>query len=151
NYGASVRVGRGSHVVVEADEYDRRFLRLAPQVALVTSVEPDHLDYFGDVQEMRDAYGAFVARLPRDGRLVNNAHDSAARALGSDAPRITYGFAGDADWRASQCQARVGGGMEFVAVAPDGQRERVAVPLVGWHNVANALGALAVVVHEGVP
>lgn len=150
NYEASVRLGSGAHVVVEADEYDRRFLQLAPRVALVTSVEADHLDYYRDVDEIREAFGAFVARLPADGYLVVNEDDPGARALAAPVPRITYGFSGAADWRASQCRVRAEG-MHFVVVGPDGERASVALPLFGWHNVANALGALVVVTREGVP
>src|SRR5919202_1061822 len=85
NYGASVRLGHGPQVVVEADEYDRRFLRLSPQVAVVTSVEADHLDYFRDLAEIEATFAAFVDRLPGDGRLIVCADDASARRLA--APR----------------------------------------------------------------
>ena len=81
NYGASVRLGQGAAVVVEADEYDRRFLQLRPHVAVVTSVEADHLDYFRDLGEIREAFAAFATSLPEDGLLLACADDPLASAL----------------------------------------------------------------------
>jgi UDP-N-acetylmuramate--alanine ligase len=161
NYDASVRLGRGPHVVVEADEYDRRFLRLAPQVAVVTSVEPDHLDYFRDLAEIEATFAAFVDRLPSAGMLIVCANDAGARRL-TGPRRATYGLGPDADWRARDCKAVQprpeedeaavpGYGTDFVAVAPDGAEAAVRLPLLGRHNVANALAALAVAHGEGVP
>ncbi|HLH21104.1 MAG TPA: UDP-N-acetylmuramate--L-alanine ligase [Chloroflexota bacterium] len=161
NYGASVRLGRGPHVVVEADEYDRRFLRLTPRVAVVTSVEADHLDYFRDLAEIEATFAAFVDRLPAEGRLIACADDAGARRLAAP-QRIAYGLTAQAGWRARACRAAALAdapgeealpryGMEFVAVAPDGAEAAVRLPLVGRHNVANALAALAVAHGEGVP
>src|SRR5579875_3531276 len=133
NYGASVRLGRGPHVVVEADEYDRRFLRLTPRVAVVTSVEADHLDYFRDLAEIEATFAAFVDGLPAQAGWRARACRAAALA---DAP-------------GEEALPRYG--MEFVAVAPDGAEAAVRLPLVGRHNVANALAALAVAHGEGVP
>src|SRR5205807_1694564 len=128
NYAASVRLGRGPHVVVEADEYDRRFLRLAPRVAIVTSVEPDHLDYFRDLAEIEATFAAFVGRLPADGRLVVCADDAGARCLAAP-HHVTYGLGADAGWRARDCRATTlaapeldgespAYGMQFVVVTP---------------------------------
>jgi|SRR5579884_992106 len=149
NYGASVRLGRGPHVVVEADEYDRRFLRLAPRLAVVTSVEPDHLDYYRDLAEIRGAFAAFTARLPTDGLLLVCADDAQAAALPTPARRLTYGLAG-ADWQADDVRP-LADGMAFLAVGPCGEQAPVRLPLLGRHNVANALAALAVAAEEGVP
>ena len=160
NYGASVRLGSGPHVVVEADEYDRRFLRLVPRVAVVTSVEPDHLDYFRDLAEIEVTFAAFVDRLSPDGTVIACADDAGARRLAAP-HRLTYGLDADADWRARECRSvplgpcGAEGGlpsyeMEFVAVAPDGAEAAVRLPLVGRHNVANTLAALAVAHGEGV-
>ncbi len=160
NYGASVRLGRGKHVVVEADEYDRRFLQLLPRVAVVTSIEPDHLDYYRDLAEIRASFAAFAARLPPEGLLVACADDPLARALPAPGRRVLYGLGTEHDgWRAVDWRVvpldgtadRPSAGMEFVAVAPTGERARAMVPLVGMHNVRNALAALAVAVAEGVP
>jgi UDP-N-acetylmuramate--alanine ligase len=171
NYGASVRLGRGPHVVVEADEYDRRFLKLHPQIAVVTSVEPDHLDYYRDLAEIRETFAAFVGRLPPDGLLVACADDPEARALAAGR-RVAYGTGAGCDgWRVEDWRPIVLGpegvvspaaegpadalpgtryASEFVAVSPAGERARAVLPLVGRHNAANTLAALAAVTAEGV-
>jgi len=144
-----VRWGRGDSVVVEADEYDRRFLRLRPRVAIVTSVEADHLDYYRDLDEIRQAFAAFTASLPGDGLLLVCADDALAPRLPTPARRATYGLAATADWRAVDVRERTWG-TDFEARGPGGERAAVRLPLLGRHNVANALAALAVVAHEGV-
>jgi UDP-N-acetylmuramate--alanine ligase len=144
-----VRLGRGAAVVVEADEYDRRFLHLRPRIAVVTSVEADHLDYFRDLGEIRETFAAFAASLPADGLLLTCADDPLAPALPTPARRATYGLRTAADWQAAAVRERAWG-TDFVAIAPSGERAAVRLPLLGRHNVANALAALAVAAHEGV-
>src|SRR5438105_5800877 len=89
------RVGEGP-MVVEADEYDRRFLNYWPEVAIVTSVQADHLDYYADLTEIREVFQTLVERLPQHGRLVVCADEPHAAALSSPARRESYGFASDA-------------------------------------------------------
>src|SRR5262249_49133880 len=152
NYGASVRLGRGAAIVVEADEYARRFHELAPEVAVVTSIEPDHLDYYRDLTEIEQAFGAFVAKLPPAAWLIACGDDPLVPRRRSPSRRVSYGVQSHAGWHAVDC-APVSDppGTRFVVVAPDGERAPVALPLVGRHNVANALAALAVAAAEGVP
>src|SRR5205085_2486376 len=90
--------------VVEADEYDARFLRLSPTVAIVTSVEADHLDFYGDLAGVRRAFAAFIARLPRDGALIACADDPIVRELVAAAPCrvVTYALDSAADWTARE-------------------------------------------------
>ena len=148
NFGASARPGAGP-MVVEADEYDRRFLQLSPKVAVVTSVEPDHLDYFRDLDEIRGVFHAFVEKLPPVGRLVVCADDPGASQLQSRAPRVTYGFGAHADWRASDYTPVVGGGSRFM-VESRGGSWLAESSLVGEHNARNALAALAAAAFFGV-
>jgi UDP-N-acetylmuramate--alanine ligase len=150
NYGASVRLGRGASVVVEADEYDRRFLSLSPRVAVVTSIEPDHLDYYRDLDEIRGAFRAFASRLPPEGALLVCQDDAEARELPAPCPRVPYGLDAAEGWRAADVRAAPDG-MRFTALSPTGERATVALPLVGRHNVANAVAALGVAALEGVP
>src|SRR5262249_42388431 len=152
NYGASVRLGRGAAIVVEADEYARRFHELAPEVAVVTSIEPDHLDYYRDLTEIEQAFGAFVAKLPSAGWLIACDDDPLVRRLAAPARRVSYGLQSQEGWHAVDClPVSDPPGTRFLAVAPDGERAPVALALVGHHNVANALAALAVAAAEGVP
>src|SRR5258708_26789162 len=101
------RIGEGP-MVVEADEYDRRFLHYWPEVAVVTSVEADHLDYYRDLAEIRAAFAELVGRLPRHGRLVVCSDEPCAASLASPARKETYGFAADADWHIDDSSAASG-------------------------------------------
>jgi UDP-N-acetylmuramate--alanine ligase len=142
------RSGEGP-VVVEADEYDRRFLNYWPEVAVVTSVEADHLDYYRDLTEIRDAFQSLVERLPEHGRLVVCADEPCAAELSSPARRETYGFAQDADWRIDDYAAAPGRGARFT-LRTGGRAWTVASPLVGEHNARNVVGAIAVADYFGV-
>ncbi|HVC79792.1 MAG TPA: UDP-N-acetylmuramate--L-alanine ligase, partial [Chloroflexota bacterium] len=85
--GASAAIGTGVWAVVEADEYDRSFLHLRPAIALITNVEPDHLEYYGSVEAMHEAYHQFIARIVPGGALVRNLADPFSRALAESPDR----------------------------------------------------------------
>ena len=142
------RSGEGP-VVVEADEYDRRFLNYWPEVALVTSIEADHLDYYRDLAEIQDAFQSLVARLPEYGRLVVCADEPCAAQLNSPARRETYGFTENADWRIDDYAAAPGRGARFT-LRTGGRAWTVASPLVGEHNARNVVGAIVVADYFGV-
>ncbi|HHS98299.1 MAG TPA: UDP-N-acetylmuramate--L-alanine ligase [Chloroflexi bacterium] len=154
--GTNARAGTGPHFVVEADEYDRTFLGLRPQVAVVTNVEPDHPDCYPTFDDLRTAFGRFVALLPPDGLLVVCGDQPTARELGeARAARgglvAFYGLQEGVDWIGRDLRSNPGGGIDF-QVLRDGQmlgEVRLKVP--GPHNVLNALAALAVTSHLGIP
>jgi UDP-N-acetylmuramate--alanine ligase len=150
--GVNAGAGQGPHFVAEADESDGSFLELAPAVAVVTNVEADHLDHWGDLEAVRGAFRAFVGRLPADGTAVLCADDPGALALATAAPCpvATYGFTGQAEVRggdlvldawSSRCSVTAGG-------RPLGQ---VTLSVPGRHNVQNALGAIAAALAVGAP
>ena len=149
--GGNGRLGAGRHLVAEADESDASFLRLRPQLAVVTNLDRDHLDTYGQRFEMMQAaFAGFLERLPTEGVAVLCADDAAARALPRPSgPRvITYGLDAAADVRA-RCVAAGEGGCSFVA---DGLVDRrLALPLPGLANVRNALAAIAACRALGVP
>ncbi|MGI9145506.1 MAG: UDP-N-acetylmuramate--L-alanine ligase [Chloroflexota bacterium] len=147
-YPLGARIGDGP-IVVEADEYDRRFLSYFPEVAVVTSIEADHLDYYADLAEIRAAFQMMVERLPEQGRLIVCADDARATALASPALRETYGFAADADWRIGDYAASLGHGTRFTLHA-HGRAWRVESPLLGKHNASNVVAAIAVSDYYGV-
>jgi UDP-N-acetylmuramate--alanine ligase len=147
-YPMGARLGDGP-MVVEADEYDRRFLHYWPEVAVVTSVEADHLDYYRDLVEIRAAFAELVGRLPQHGRLVVCADDSCAASLSSAARKETYGFASDADWRIDDYAAALGRGARFT-LRTEGRAWPVESPLIGEHNARNVAAALAVADYFGV-
>jgi len=152
------RSGRGPYFVAEADEFDSRFLELSPRLAVVTNVEADHLDYYGTLDGVVEAFRRFVALVPDDGHLVLGGDDPRARALGAGRRNaLTYGLGEENDWRAVDVRPNDLGGNDFRALYRGQPRYiahnemyrgramgdfRLIIP--GRHNVANALAALAV-------
>jgi UDP-N-acetylmuramate--alanine ligase len=147
-YAHGARLGEGP-MVVEADEYDRRFLSYWPEAAVVTSIEADHLDYYRDLAEIRTAFAELVQRLPPHGRLVVCADEPCAAGLESPARRESYGFAADADWRIEDYASMAGRGARFTLRA-DGRTWPVESPLVGEHNARNVAAAIVVADYFGV-
>lgn len=147
-YWQGARLGEGP-MVVEADEYDRRFLNYWPEVAVVTSIEADHLDYFKDLDEIRAVFGELVVRVPAQGLLVVGADDPCAAALQTQARRETYGFDAEADWRIEAFRPVAGRGSRF-SLRVAGRTWDVESPLVGEHNARNVAAAVAVADYFGV-
>jgi UDP-N-acetylmuramate--alanine ligase len=157
--GVGAAEGTGPAVVVEADESDGSFLMLAPAAAVVTSVEADHLDNYGTLAAIEEAFAAFAGRITAGGMLVACADDPGARALAAAAQPsvtvVTYGVAADASYRVADIQAR-GMRTEFTVTAAPGTvlagagpvRLEIAVP--GRHNALNAAAAFALTVQLGV-
>jgi UDP-N-acetylmuramate--alanine ligase len=143
DFGGSSRLGQGPELVAEADEYGRRFLELHPSVAVITGVEPDHLDYFGSFRELVDAFCQFVAGMPDDGIVVTNADDDTLASLDLPRRRVRYGWAAGADWRIVAHEPNPGGGCRLAVVDPDGIERHYRLRLSGRHNVANAVAAVA--------
>ncbi len=157
NLGVNARAGTGEVFVIEADEYDRTFLRFFPKVAVVTNIEFDHPDTFRDYDDVIAAFAAFVDNLPPDGALVICADDPGCNALLQRAkPRaavIDYGMQRGM-WRAHQAQPNPLGGMDFTfhGASVNGEVEgRCSLRVSGEHNVLNALAALVVADLCGVP
>jgi UDP-N-acetylmuramate--alanine ligase len=150
--GVNAAAGAGPHFVAEADESDGSFLELAPTVAVVTNVEADHLDHWGDLEALRAAFRSFVARLPAGGTAVLCADDPGARALASAAPCpvVTYGLATGADVRGTGL-ALDAWGSRFTVTAGGEPLGEVALAVPGRHNVVNALGATAAARAAGAP
>jgi UDP-N-acetylmuramate--alanine ligase len=147
----NLRYGRGDLYVVEADEYDRSFHHIAPRTALVTNLEADHLDTYGDLAHLREAFLAFVAAVPADGTVCVCADDPGASRLlaGLDARTCTYGFCAGAQLRATR--VRTGTGGTRARIFESGRdRGDVSIPIPGRHNLLNALGAAAAVRGMGV-
>ena len=157
--GLGAAEGTGPAVVVEADESDGSFLLLAPDAAVVTSVEADHLDNYGTLAAIEQAFAAFAGRITAGGLLVACADDPGARALtaavGPSVTALTYGTAADADYRVTDIRARgmrtefrvtCGPGTVLAAAGP--VQLEIAVP--GRHNALNATAAFALTVQLGV-
>src|SRR5215204_1159998 len=150
--GSNAAAGSGPHFVAEADESDGSFLELAPTVAVVTNVEADHLDHWGDLAAVTAAFRSFVGRLPPDGTAVLCADDPGALDLAGAARCrvVTYGFAAGAEVR-GELLAIDGRGASFAVLAGGEPLGEVALVVPGRHNVANALGAIAAAMAAGAP
>jgi len=150
--GAHARLGRSRYLVCEADEYDRSFLEIHPVLAVVTTMEAEHLDCYGSVEAMEEAFTSFVNRVPFYGAVIGCLDNPGVRRLLPRCRRrvITYGESPHADVHAHQ-----------VRLGPEGSRCRLTahgedlgelqVPLFGRHNLANALGAVSAALETGVP
>ena len=157
-YGTNARLGAGDWVVVEADESDGTFLRLPATVAVVTNIDPDHLDYYGSFEKMRDAFQRFMENVPFYGfAVVCLDHPEVQAMIGriEDRRLITYGFSPQADVRAMNVGFSEGAS-HFDVVLVDrfkGTSERLeglSLPMPGEHNVQNSLAAIAVARQLGI-
>jgi len=156
--GVGAADGAGHDFVAEADESDGSFLMLAPDAAVVTNVEADHLDNYGTAEAYRASFGAFAARITPGGLLVTCADDPGARELAGQARgrglRVrTYGESADADYRVSGTRAK---GMRTTftvrsTTSPFGTIDSdVTLEVPGEHNALNAAAAFAAVVELGI-
>ncbi len=157
-YGTNARLGDGEWMIVESDESDGSFVKLRATIAVVTNIDPEHLDHYGSFDAVRDAFEAFVENIAFYGFAVLCVdHPEVQALIGRVADRriVTYGFTPQADYRATNV-AYVSGGMSFDLVVADraAGSERVveglSLPMLGTHNVQNALAALAVAGEMGI-
>jgi len=149
---ANARLGHGEFLVAEADESDASFLYLSPVLAVVTNIDADHMETYGqDFAKLTRAFVDFVQRLPFYGVAVLCIDDPHVRAILPEIakPVITYGLAEDAQLRATDV-ANVDGRMRFVARGRGAPSLPVELALAGAHNVQNALAAIAVGREVGV-
>ena len=144
DFAASSRLGKGSELVAEADEYDRRFLHLHPEVAIITSIQPDHLDYYRDLDDIVDAFRDFVEGMRRDGLVVSCEDDPLLARLELKRPRLRYGCSPLADWQLRNYQPLPGGGCRFTMIDPGHSAREYHLRLSGKHNAQNALAAIVV-------
>lgn len=142
--GTNASLGEGQSFVVEADESDGTFVVYRPDVAVVTNVQPDHLDFYGDFDGVQAAYRRFVDSMPADGLLVACADDAGAHALAEYARAsgrrvLTYGTDPGSDIRILDCAPTETGGRARLSV--DGAEHDLVLEVPGQHNLENAAGA----------
>jgi UDP-N-acetylmuramate--alanine ligase len=150
--GTNARLGLGEYMVAEADESDGTFLLLSPTVAIVTNIDPEHLDHYGSVQALEDAFLTFTNRVPFYGFGVMCVDHPVVQSLLPNVRRrvVTYGFARHADYRAAKL--RVSGiSSVFDVYRHNVLLGEVCIDLPGKHNVSNALAAIATSVELSVP
>lgn len=158
-YGTNARLGAGDWMVVEADESDGSFLRLPSVIAVVTNMDPEHLDHWGTAEAMEAAYRQFVSNIPFYGFAVLCIdHPGVQQMIPdiSDHRLITYGFSPQADVRAERIMSDRNGATFEVRLSDriTGRSRRLGpfrLPMLGNHNVQNALAAIAIGIEMEVP
>lgn len=147
NYDTNYWSTGGSNTcVVEADEYDRSFLKLSPNVAVISAMDPDHLDIYGDEKTMQDAFVAFGNRIKEGGLLVSKFGLGRVKDIDASA-KLTYSLQNDsADVYASDIRTELGG-YHFNLHLPERVITGLKLNVGGMHNVENAVAAIAVAAH----
>ncbi len=153
-YGTNLRFGQSDAMVVEADESDGTFTRLPATVAVITNIDPEHMDHYGSFEEVKEAYKRFVLNLPFYGYALMCIDHPEVQAMIPEVSQrkiITYGFNPQADIRATNIRTNASGSLFDVTFAgwlsEDGKEERlrnVLLPMPGEHNVQNSLVALGI-------
>jgi len=145
----NARAGESPLFVIEADEYDRTFLELEPQVAIITIVEHDHPDCYPTFEEFRAAFEAFAAKVPSSGLLVMCWDDPVAREIGqtmesAGMPVTFFGLGEGAEWRAEDLRPNFAGGVDFLAWQGESVLGLMRLRMPGAHNASNAMAVMAV-------
>ena len=158
-YGSNARLGAGEWMVVEADESDGTFTKLPATIAIVTNIDPEHLDFYGDFDAVRTAFVSFVQNIPFYGFAavcIDHPEVQAMIPRVSDRKLITYGMSPQADVRAVNIKAEPGVLTFDVIItsrasAKPRTLEGMKLPMLGNHNVQNALAAISVTQEMDVP
>jgi UDP-N-acetylmuramate--alanine ligase len=156
-YGSNARLGQSEWMVVEADESDGSFLRLDGTIAVVTNIDPEHLDHYGGFDQVKDAFVEFVENVPFYGAAllcVDHPEVQSIIPRLRDRRVVTYGFAAHADVRGDNVTP-VPGGNRFDVSLRDRHGEvrtvtGIELPMPGRHNVQNALAAIGVAAEMGI-
>ncbi|MCV2864449.1 UDP-N-acetylmuramate--L-alanine ligase [Defluviimonas sp. WL0075] len=155
-YGSNARAGAGEWMVVEADESDGSFNRLPATIAIVTNIDPEHMEHWGTIENLRKGFYDFVSNIPFYGLAVCcTDHPEVQALVGRIADRrvVTFGFNAQADVRAVNLTYENGVAHFDVALQGEGEGsviEGCTLPMPGDHNVSNALAAVAVARHLGM-
>lgn len=155
-YGSNAKLGEGDWMVVEADESDGTFTKLRATIAIVTNIDPEHLDHYGDMETLRAAFDTFVENIPFYGFAVlctDHPEVMSLAARVSDRRRVTYGFNPQADIRAINVRTDMQGVHFDLSIRSRiGNAHTISdllLPMAGHHNVLNALAAIAVALELG--
>src|SRR5262249_47180114 len=149
--GSNARLGKGDYIVLEADESDRSFLLLSPTIAVVTNIEPDHLDQYKDLDDIQSAFLSFINKVPFYGAAILCLDEPAVQSLIPQVKRriVTYGTAAPADVCITDVNTE-GLGSTFTLRFNGGTMQKFKLNVPGVHNVLNATAAFAAVRDMGV-
>ncbi|MGQ9708236.1 MAG: UDP-N-acetylmuramate--L-alanine ligase [bacterium] len=148
---AGARLGRSEYLVAEADESDRSFVLLYPSIAVVTNIEPEHLDYYHNLNDLKKEFLRFVNRVPFYGTVVLGLDCPAVRQIRSRVKRrvLTYALDTLADFRAKDVQL-YRFSSSFTLIYQDHEIQRFSLTMAGVYNIQNALAAIAVASELGI-
>ncbi len=144
--GGNAKLGQGASLVAEADESDGSFLKLSPKIAVVTNIENDHMDYYGTMENILEAFRQFMLRLPKEEGLAVLCFDNAhirALAAGIERPIISYGIEQKADMMAKNIRTQ-GATTHYDVYEQEAYLGTITLNVPGRHNVYNSLAAVAV-------
>ncbi len=150
--GSNARLGQGDFIVVEADEFDRSFLSITPTIAVLTTLETDHLDCYRDLEDIKGAFIQFASKVPFYGFVVLCLDEPALQEIMPKIKKkiITYGLNSQADLQAVDIVHK-NNVSKFLVVHEGKDLGRVELQIPGKHNIQNALAAIAVGLQLGVP
>ena len=149
NYDTNFWSHEKNVVVVEADEYDRSFLKLSPNIAVITAVDPDHLDIYGTAEEVLKAFGQYADKIKPGGTLIQK-FGTTVETSATDKTISTYGYNHtEAGYHANALKV-VDGSYVFDLVHPNGVLKNVVLNMGGLHNVENAIAAIAIALCLGI-
>jgi len=150
--GDNSRLGESPYLVAEADDSDGSFLRLSPTIAVVSNIDPEHLDHYGDFDHLLAAFRQFVNSVPFYGRAVLHHEHPNVALLRDDLHKAvsTYGRSPQADYHILDIETRAGGQRITFGYADGGEQVSFELPMPGYHNAENALAAVAVLRELGM-
>jgi UDP-N-acetylmuramate--alanine ligase len=150
--GSNAKLGQGEYLVAEADESDGSFLKLSPTIAVVTNVDEDHLDYYRDLDEIRETFVDFINKVPFYGLVVLCLDDENLQGMIPEVKKrlVTYGLASQADFQASDIEHKADR-TSFMVHFRGEALGRLSIRMPGQHNVLNALAAVAVGMELDMP
>ena len=152
-FGSNARLGKSDLMVVEADESDRSFLMLSPSIAVVTNIDREHMDYYTDMEDVRECFTSFVNKVPFYGAAVLCLDDPQVQAVIPHVKRrrITYGLSAQADVSAHNIRFDQAFGSSFTVWQGSDAVGEITLRVPGLHNVYNSLAAIAVGFELEVP
>jgi len=149
NYLTNMLIGESDITIMEADEFDRSFHQLEPEMALITSMDADHLDVYGDYDNMIKAYDKFIAKITDNGILILNDKIAGKLEVPDRIRKYTYGFNSSSDFHVSDLKI-VSEEYHFKAHTPWGVIENLSLLIPGRLNIENSLGAISAALLAGV-
>jgi UDP-N-acetylmuramate--alanine ligase len=150
--GGNIHIGHSDYFLTESCEYTNSFLQFFPTDAIILNIDADHLDFFKDIDDIRNSFKAFAALLPENGHLIINGNIDNIDYIYSDckAEVKTFGLNGDFDYTAKDITYDENGHPSFTIIDKAGEQGRCSLNVVGEHNVSNALSAIAMARLHGI-